>query len=169
MQFLVQKTLSNQFRNSIICLGTKSCNYFLTYLLTYLFTYSKEQSPWEANRFLASQEITRILRNWKVHFHIHTCPLFLADSIQSTPPYPTSWRTIFILSSNLRLVLPNGFFPSGFHTKTLYTPLLAPYVLHTLPISFFLIWSHEKYRARKRDHWANDYVVFSIPLLPLPS
>jgi hypothetical protein len=39
-----------------------------TYLLTYLLTYYMEQSPsWEANRFLASQEIPRILWNQNVH------------------------------------------------------------------------------------------------------
>jgi len=42
------------------------------------------------------------------------------------PPHPTSWRLILILSSNLRLGLPSGLFPSGFPTKTLYTPLLSP-------------------------------------------
>jgi hypothetical protein len=29
---------------------------------------------WEANRFLASQEITSILRNLKLYYHIHECP-----------------------------------------------------------------------------------------------
>ena len=33
--------------------------------------------------------------------------------------------------------LPSGLFPSGFPTKTLYTLLLSPYVLHAPPISFF--------------------------------
>ena len=49
-----------------------------------------------------------------------------ASSIQSMPPHPTSWRSSLILSSHLSPVLPSGFFPSGFPTKTLYTPILAP-------------------------------------------
>jgi len=57
--------------------------------------------------------------------------LFLswASSIQSIPPHYTSWRSILILSSLLRLGLPRGPCPSGFSTKTLYTSLLSP--IHT--------------------------------------
>jgi len=41
-------------------------------------------------------------------------------------PYPTSWRSILILSTHLRLGLPSGLFPYGFFTKALYTPLSSP-------------------------------------------
>jgi hypothetical protein len=45
-----------------------------------------------------------------------------ANSIQSPrPPPPSSWRFILILSSHLRLCLPNGLFPTGFPTSTLCT------------------------------------------------
>jgi len=87
-----------------------------------------EQSPsWEANRFLASQEIPLVLLNPKVHYHIHKClSLSWASSIHSIHPHPTSWKSVLILSSHLCLDLPSGLFPSGFPTKTLYKPLLFP-------------------------------------------
>ena len=37
--------------------------------------------------------------------------------IQSIYPHPTSWRSILILSTHLRLCLPCGLFPSCFPTK----------------------------------------------------
>ena len=45
--------------------------------------------------------------------------------IQSMPPHPTSWRSILILSSHLRLGIPSSFLPSDFPIKTLYMPLIS--------------------------------------------
>ena len=49
-----------------------------------------------------------------------------ASPIQSTYPHPTSWRSVLLLSTHLRLGLPTGLFPSGFPTKTLYTQYSSP-------------------------------------------
>ena len=49
-----------------------------------------------------------------------------ASPIQSIYPHPTSWKSIQILSTHLRLGFPSGLLPSSFPTKTLYTPLSSP-------------------------------------------
>ena len=54
-----------------------------------------------------------------------------ASPIQSIYPHPTSWRSILILSTHLRLGLPTGLFPPSPH----------PYAPHAQSISFFSILS----------------------------
>ena len=90
-----------------------------------------EQSPsWEANRFSASQETPQNLWNPKVYYRIHKCP----------PP-------VLILSSLC---------PSGFPTKTLYTPLITP-IRVTCPVHLILLYFitrkivGEEYRSRITD------------------
>ena len=61
-----------------------------------------------------------------------------ASPIQSIYPHPTSWRSIKILSTHLRLGLPSGLFPSGFPTKTLYTPL-SSLIRATWPVHLILL------------------------------
>ena len=83
------------------------------------------QSPsWEANWFAASQEIPPISRNPEgslPHSQASATCLYPGPA-QSSPytPHPTSWRSILILSTHLRLGLPSGLFPSGFPTKALF-------------------------------------------------
>ena len=57
-----------------------------------------------------------------------------ASPIQSIYPHPTSWRSILILSTHPCL----GLFPSGFPTKTLYTPLSSP-IRATCPAHLILL------------------------------
>ena len=64
-----------------------------------------------------------------------------ASPIQSIYPHPTSWRSVLILSTHLRLGLPNGLLPPCIPTKTLYTPSPYPYTPHAQPISFFSMLS----------------------------
>ena len=83
-------------------------------LKTHLITPSN-RIFWEANRFSASQKkITDILWNPKFsnwYTSARQLSLTWASSIQSITPHSTSWRSILILSSHLRLGMPRGLFP----------------------------------------------------------
>ena len=92
-----------------------------------------------------------------------------ASPIQSTYPHPTSWRSILILSTHLRLGLFSGTFPPVSPPRPYTPPSPHPYAPHAQPISFFSILSPAQYWVRSTDHLAPRYAVSSIPPLPRPS
>ena len=120
-----------------------------------ILTYSVEQSPREANRFSASQEIPHILWNPKVHYRIN----------KRQPPVPILHQfdpvhtpTCHFLKIHLNIILP---FMPGFSKWSLslrfpqQNPVCASplhsYALHAPFMSFFSILSPEKYWVRSTD------------------
>ena len=71
-----------------------------------------------------------------------------ANPIQSTYPHPTTWRSILILSTHLRLGLPSGLFPPVSPPRPYTPPSPPPNAPHALPISFFSILSPTQYWVR---------------------
>ena len=113
-----------------------------------------EQSPsWEANRFSASQEIPHTSWNPKVHYRLYKILPSVPILSQTNPvhaPHFTSWRSIVILSFHLRLGLQSGIFPSGFPTKTPYTPHL--FTVRATYLAYLIVLD----------------LIISTPLLPHP-
>ena len=81
---------------------------------------------------------------------------------QSIYPHPTSCRSILMLSTHLGLGFPSGLRPSGFPSKTLYTPSLYPYAPHAQPISFFSILSPAQYWVRSTNQKHKELRLESI-------
>ena len=123
-----------------------SCNFHVICLnetwLNDLLTYSMVQSPsWEANWSAASQETPRISRNPKVYYRTHkrAPPVCILGQ-----PNPVHIHTSHFLEIHPNIIRPSTprspqwFLPSGFPTKTLYTPLSSP-IRTTCPAHLILL------------------------------
>ena len=93
-----------------------------------LVTRPLKQSRRETSQSSAGHRIFHSSGNPKFHYHIYKCPPPVPVLSHTDPVHaPTSlFLKIILISSHLHMNLPSSFFPSGFHTKKLYTPLLFP-------------------------------------------
>jgi hypothetical protein len=99
-----------------------------------------ELSPsWEAASCAATQELSSILWNPKFHYHVHKSPPLIPILSQINPIHtiPSYLRSILILSTQLRLGLPSGLFPSGIPTNILYAFLFS-HIRATCPVHLIL-------------------------------
>ena len=108
------------------------CVYVLYIIYCIYYTYSQ---PW--CRVLEKLTSLQLVKKFPA---FHGTPRFItaltsvrhlslswASPMQSIYPHPTSWRSVLILSTHLRLGLPSDLFPFGFPPRP-YTP---PLLVHT--------------------------------------
>ena len=96
---------------------------------------------WEVNGFAVSQEIPRISRNPKVHYRTHKRPPPVSILGQPNPVHIPTSHLLEIHSNiihHLRLDISSGLLPSGFPSKTLYSPLSSP-IRATCPAHLILL------------------------------
>jgi hypothetical protein len=103
-------------------------------VIFFILTIYMEQVPtWKANRFLATQEITHILWDPKVHYHLNKSPQPIPVRSQNKP---------FFIQSHLLKILFNIFLPStpGSYTWALSirVPTKPLYALFLSPIRAYM-------------------------------
>ena len=124
-------------------------------LLTYLLTPCSTVLLHKLTGFQPVKKFPTFYGTWRFITAFTTArhlSLSWASSVHSIIPHTTSWRSILILSSHLRLFLEVLSFPQVSQTKPCIHLSCPPYVLHAPPISFFSIRSPELYWVRNTDH-----------------
>jgi hypothetical protein len=129
-------------------------------------TYTLKRTPWEIDRFAASQEIPRILWNPKAPLPHSQVPATCLYPEPALPPHPTSWRSTLILSFHLRLGLTSVFLPSGFPTKpyiVLSSPIRTTCPAHLILLDFIIrTILGEEYRSLTHCGPETRIIVFGV-------
>ena len=133
----------------------------LTYTPHNQVTNSREKSSsWEANS-LSFPAFIIYCRNDKIQQPVPV-------SSQIYPLRVPNQLLEDISYSHLHLGLPSGSSPQVSSPKPCMHLSSPPYVLYHPPISFFLIWSPEKYMVRSTDRKVPRYAVFSTTYYLVP-
>jgi hypothetical protein len=135
-------------------------------LCCYLLTYSMEKSPClEANWFSASQEITHMLWNPKVHYLNHRCPPTVPILSQIDP---VQALTSHFLNIYLNIILPfaSGFFKGSLplrfpHQNPVYTSALTHTCYMPRP-SHYSRFHHPNNNGCGNLYVAEAWIIFII-------
>jgi hypothetical protein len=116
-----------------------------------------EQSPWEANRFAASQELPCLLWN-QVYYSIHKCqppvPIH-ASSIQSIPP---------LLKIYLNIILPS--MPGSPSLQAPPTPIRSTCSAHLILLCLITQTILGEYRSLSSSACSFLHSHYLLPLRP---
>ena len=115
----------------------------------------------EVNWFSVSEKIPRILYNPNVQYRSHKCPPPIPILSQLDPVHtPTSYFLKIHPNNILPSMpgLPSDLFPSGFPTKTLYTPLHYPHTRYMPSPSHSCRFYHPNniWWAEQKSPWASQ-------------